>query len=919
MRLWLPLRSWFAHTKKTSAQFRRSGRRPKLEYLEDRTLPSTNWVNSVSQAPAHPRAPSQPDAAAYVTGLYFDLLHRQPGAAELSAWSTGLQDGMPRSQVASAFINSSEFRTSEILSFYRSILHREPEIGALNGWLTAMAQGWTSLQIQPQFFASGEDFANHGGTVQGWLTGLYNDILGRSPDGGGLAAWTMAMQAGASRLAVATGFVLSAENLGKLVSNDYQTFLGHNAAGADIAAWVGVLQSGTSIEQMHAAITSSQEYVYQTFGATLPGPGVTPTIVAPTTTTQTSSTSSTAQSTSASSAIGAFTSVSGPSTSTVTTAGSTPAGPATATAVQLSVGPNIDVNKEIGNQSEAIDAVDPTNPLRVFVAANENDIFPGCMVSFSTDGGVTWNPRTLGDGTDNLPLYRSDPRVAFDEFGNLFFSYLTQQTPGSDTPLLTVLLLSTDGGKSFTELKDTSRPLAFDHPEMTAGHGSVWVTYSAFTDTNLTSIAIAVTGAPVTGLGKVGAFKSFFVPGSTDENFGDVAIGPNGQVLVAMQSTLTSIGPDRILVSLNPAPFAGGVFSNVRFNSVASQINWGNDRSVIPSPDRTITANIGLAWDRSNGPHHGRVYVVYIDGQDPVAPQNPNESNVFVRFSDNNGLSWSPRIRVNDNINNHTMFFPRMDVDQTTGNLAIAWYDTRNDSADAKVDVFTTISLDGAATFLPNVQVTTGQSDVFTHGPAGLLFGDNGLNDYGDYIGLSFTNNQYHIAWTDNSTTLQGNPGITMDPFTAPELDIATATVTVTGTGGTGGPNLPDDFLEPNNSPFTASMLGSLSDPQTIANLTINQHADGTFDNDWLLFTAGRLGSLNVSITYFSPVGGDLQLRVFTVNAAGTFVQLGVSRMTGVTTQSLNLHQIFAGEPLFILVNGFNNAIATYTLRASIF
>src|SRR5262249_29323034 len=120
------------------------------------------------------------------------------------------------------------------------------------------------------------------------------------------------------------------------------------------------------------------------------------------------------------------------------------------------------------------------------------------------------------------------------------------------------------------------------------------------------------------------------------------------------------------------------------------------------------------------------------------------------RHSDDNGVTWSLPVQVNDNINNHTTFFPKMAVDQTTGNLAIAWYDSRNDPQDTAVDIFTTVSLDGGNTFLPNVKVTTSPSDVVTFGTPEAFEGLNGLNDYGDYIGLAFSNNQYHVSWADN-------------------------------------------------------------------------------------------------------------------------------------------------------------------------
>src|SRR5262249_2265455 len=154
------------------------------------------------------------------------------------------------------------------------------------------------------------------------------------------------------------------------------------------------------------------------------------------------------------------------------------------------------------------------------------------------------------------------------------------------------------------------------------------------------------------------------------------------------------------------------------------------------SPTRGLTANIGLAWDRSNGPHRGRAYLIYSD----AVNTSTVSLDVFLRHSDDGGKTWSSPVRVNDDPTSRTNFFPKMAVDQSTGNLAFAWYDSRNDPTDMSTDIFTTVSLDGGLTFLPNVKVTTGQSNVVFN--AGGAFAD----DYGDYIGVAFANNRYHIA-----------------------------------------------------------------------------------------------------------------------------------------------------------------------------
>src|SRR5205085_106823 len=72
---------------------------------------------------------------------------------------------------------------------------------------------------------------------------------------------------------------------------------------------------------------------------------------------------------------------------------------------------------------------------------------------------------------------------------------------------------------------------ARDQPTVTSGAGSVWIDFAV-----RTGFQVAAAGAAVTGLGAVGAFgPEQIVPGSNLGNFGDIAIGASGQVMVAFQ------------------------------------------------------------------------------------------------------------------------------------------------------------------------------------------------------------------------------------------------------------------------------------------------------------------------------------------------------------------------------------------------
>ena len=99
---------------------------------------------------------------------------------------------------------------------------------------------------------------------------------------------------------------------------------------------------------------------------------------------------------------------------------------------------------------------------------------------------------------------------------------------------------------------------------------------------------------------------------------------------------------------------------------------------------RTIDAEAGLAWDCSNGPHRGRVYLVYTDR--PTS--SSMDTDIYLRHSDDNGATWTAPLRVNDDMagNGKSQFLPRIALDQTTGCIAISFYDCRNSAANSTAE-----------------------------------------------------------------------------------------------------------------------------------------------------------------------------------------------------------------------------------------
>ena len=433
---------------------------------------------------------------------------------------------------------------------------------------------------------------------------------------------------------------------------------------------------------------------------------------------------------------------------------------------------NVNISRERGNQSETTIAISQVNPLQMTVVSNE-EIGSALFHGWSTDGGRTWGTDRIADG-DNLGFACCDPSLASDEFGNIFLAYLTSS-------IGVKVANSIDGGATFSPLATLGPargrpgvpgkanrgggPLlgSGDQPSIVAAKGQVWVTFTGNTIVNQ--------GATVTGLGQVGSFGAPEVPSSGHKtgDYGDIAIGPNGQVLIAYQDPTGGEGPATVYEALDPdgvGPLPMGAAIQVLVSNV------GGFDYIPAQSGRSVDIEVKLEYDRTGGTHDGRAYLLWTQ-------ETPNESNnmdVMVQHSDDDGATWSTAVKVNDDIGTTSQFNPRISLDPTTGFLAVAWYDCRNDKGDHgpgdtngvpndDITIYGSVSKDGGTTFLPNRRISAGVSDDNR--------AHNGI-DYGDYEGLAFQSGSFFYVWADNSNSTGDNPDGTLS-----QLDIYTAKVRV--------------------------------------------------------------------------------------------------------------------------------------------
>lgn len=412
-----------------------------------------------------------------------------------------------------------------------------------------------------------------------------------------------------------------------------------------------------------------------------------------------------------------------------------------------------------GNEDESAVAVNPNNTQQIAVMTNGIAGDAGLPLSFSSDGGQTWTRTVFATGTgaggDGRPTACCDPTLSWDNHGNLFVGYLQR------TPRTIELYVTNDLGANFTNLGpvDTGAGTSLDQPTVVAGVNSVWMTWRD------DSGGIAARGRSVTGgltFGAWGAEQDI----SNTGNFGDIAIGPGGEVMVTYETPAGGQGPANILVHTDADGLGAGGFGAA---VTATTTNVGGFDFLPAQPQRSVDAEPGLAWDRTGGGFNDRVYLVYTD----EAPDESNDFNVFVRTSTNDGATWGAPVRVNNDAGTNSQMLPKIAVDQTAGTVGVVWYDARGDTgggpnatdlegtANTDVTLFASWSTDGGATWAANVAV----ADAPTNG-----YATNGTQELGDYIGLAFHGGIMYPSWADSSNSTGDNPDgalINLDVYVA--------------------------------------------------------------------------------------------------------------------------------------------------------
>jgi hypothetical protein len=206
----------------------------------------------------------------FVAQVYLDLLGRTVDTSGLQFYGGVLDAGiMNRVQVVQAIESSLEYRIVEVNSAYQQILGRQADPVGLSAFVPFLQNGGTVEQLKAALGSSQEfmNLAQAQDTTPGLTTAnqkfvdfLFQKVLNRTADSGGLAVFTSALTNGVPASAVASTIITSPEGESDLVKSFYLQFLKRAADSTGLNNFTQALESGARDEAVILALVASDEY-----------------------------------------------------------------------------------------------------------------------------------------------------------------------------------------------------------------------------------------------------------------------------------------------------------------------------------------------------------------------------------------------------------------------------------------------------------------------------------------------------------------------------------------------------------------------------------------------------------------------------------------------------------------------------------
>jgi hypothetical protein len=164
----------------------------------------------------------------------------------------------------------------------------------------------------------------------------------------------------------------------------------------------------------------------------------------------------------------------------------------------------------------------------------------------------------------------------------------------------------------------------------------------------------------------------------------------------------------------------------------------------------------------------GNVYITYFDGRTPLGATPARAADILLARSTNDGTSYEPAVKVNDDPGDTSHVFPSVQVNKHS-EVFVTWLDRRVDRPrNLLTDAYGDISNNQGVSFGTDGRISTVSTDWISR--------EDAIPDYGDYNSSEVLNFQHFASiWADGRFPPPGP--LTMTPtggFTRPASQAAT-------------------------------------------------------------------------------------------------------------------------------------------------
>jgi hypothetical protein len=455
---------------------------------------------------------------------------------------------------------------------------------------------------------------------------------------------------------------------------------------------------------------------------------------------------------------------------------------------------NILVSEDTGStpiQTEPHIAVNPKDPNNIIVGMI--DYNSASMVAYtSIDKGSSWEgPKQIKYPRSDLAT-AGDPVLHFDSQGTAYYAFISLDieefriaSAVGETQVSSIVVgRSTDGGFTWEETTVASRSgtrsqdLApyndkergsvefefMDKPWMGIGphptetdRDIIYVAYTKFIEAyelryadeipflsaTLSATVIEVVHSDNQGITwsdpvEVSPRAFYYLYGQ-----GPLA-GRNRQVAQGSTVTVAANGTAYVgwLDSTTDGPFEGNAIIHIA-RTVDGGATFSKPRHIVTFMEpgfKPRTSNFrywSTSFPRLAAGPKDQIYLVH----GAIPPDNPeDEADIYFLKSTDGGVTWSRRMRLNDDKTERLQFFPEIDVGPD-GVIHIMWGDVRDDPTETAYHIYYSSSEDEGKTWSVNSRVSDFPTNPNRAFPGGRFIGD--------YFGIQATKDDVYMVWAD--------------------------------------------------------------------------------------------------------------------------------------------------------------------------